>query len=92
MHGDFMKKLLSYSLFFLLPYIALNADLVGTYNVQGFDPSVNQTYTGTVDITQNGETFTGYWTFNDGTHETGTGIRTGHDVSFVFQGVGDSNR
>lgn len=84
-----MKKAVLQSLFILLPFISLNAGIAGSYSVAGFDPSVHQPYTGTLEIVQNGETYTGNWTFNDGTHETGTGIRKDDQLSFVFQGVED---
>lgn len=68
---------------FLYP-LCLLAHVAGAYSISGFDPTTNQEYTGTLKIDKKGELFTGLWTFNDGTSNTGTGVRKGSSISFVF--------
>jgi hypothetical protein len=59
------------------------AGISGTYKVWGNEPS--GTYTGTIVIKRQGTIYSAVWTNADGTLETGTGVRTGDILSFVFR-------
>lgn len=72
-----------FSLLFLFP-IYISAGVTGTYKVSGFDPSTNHNYTATLVIEKDGAVFTAHWTFPDGSFDTGTGVKKGDALSFVF--------
>ncbi|WP_068469244.1 hypothetical protein [Candidatus Protochlamydia phocaeensis] len=86
-----LKKLLCLYFFFLFPYMCLQADLSGAYEVSGFDPFLGQRYTGVAILEKQEETYAIYWTFSDGTYNVGTGVRDGDQISFIFRGVEDPN-
>jgi hypothetical protein len=57
----------------------------GSYNVSGFDPYENTSYQGTMEITKDkNDVFQAKWVI-DGSICLGTGLKTGHMVSFVFK-------
>lgn len=77
------RHLLAFLLVALPTYLC--AHLTGTYEVSGFDPAVDQHYSGTVVIEKSNEhVFTAFWTFNDGSTNTGTGVKKHRSLSFVF--------
>lgn len=57
----------------------------GTYNVSGQDPYEKAPYTGTAVITKNKDVYQGQWSFDDGEKYVGTGLKSGDEVSFIFQ-------
>ena len=78
---------MAFSIFALLPYISLQAHIDGTYKVRGFDPYINQEYTGTALIERNGDIYNILWTFDTGTQELGTGVRKDDQLSVVFRNI-----
>ena len=72
------------SLLFILP-VTMFASISGTYKVEGFDPSTQSKYTGTVVIQKRGQTYSAIWTFPSGNEDIATGVRKGDHISFVFQ-------
>lgn len=81
-----MKKLIFF-LICALPFVGLGAGLTGTYQVSGFDPVFNVHYTGSVIIAKQAAVYTLNWTFDDGTHDIGTGLHVEDELSVVFQNV-----
>lgn len=85
-----MKKLFLLSILFLLPCIFLHAhtrhsDLTGLYEVTGFNPYTNLSYSGTVDIQKQGSVYGAVWVFTNGTTRLGTGLVEDGILSFVFE-------
>lgn len=66
----------------LIPGFAFSG-IPGTYKVCG--QNQGSTYKGTVVIERHGPIFTAVWTNEDGSIETGTGVRRGVFLSFVFK-------
>ncbi|MDO6963096.1 hypothetical protein [Rhizobium alvei] len=66
------KRSLAMLAFTLLPGLAL-ADPSGTYNVRGLNPDDGKEYTGTVEVSRTGETYTVVWEIA-GTKFVGTGL------------------
>lgn len=79
-----MKKILVSLMLLLLPCVYLQAKISGTYKVRGVNPFTHHKYRGVVTIERHGETYNALWTFSDGTHDAGTGLRQGNQISFVF--------
>lgn len=71
------------TILFLLPFY-LSAHITGTYELNGFDPDTNQSYTGTVVIERQRAIYTATWTFDGGNTDIGTGVRKDDSISFVF--------
>lgn len=71
-----------FGVFFLVPVLAF-AGISGTYKVSG--KGQDGAYTGTIVIKRQGSIYNATWTNEDGSHEIGTGLRTGHILSFVFK-------
>lgn len=77
------------SIFFaacMLP-VTMFASIVGTYEVNGFDPETNAEYTGQVIIEKRHgkhDVYVATWTFSDGSTDTASGVLKGDFVSFVF--------
>jgi hypothetical protein len=86
-----MKKIFL-TFIFLLPIMGLYAcgcdcheEIEQTiYSVRGFNPYTNTKYTGKAIITRQGEIFSVQWTFDDGTTEIGTGLRSGNKLSISY--------
>lgn len=76
------------STFFLIP-LSIFAHITGLYEVSGFDPDTKQNYTGSLEITFEGEVYLAKWTFGS-TIDTGTGVKKGGSLSIVFN-EGNSN-
>lgn len=54
------------------------------YRLKGFDPELNETYTGTVTITKEGKFYTAFWAFDDGEVNIGKGLRKNNVLSFTY--------
>lgn len=84
-----MKKIIFAVFTFMLPIFALQASLLGTYNVKGYDPILYEHYTGTLVITIEDGIYCGEWSFNDGGGAAkGVGLLKCNQLSFVFIGSG----
>lgn len=68
----------------LLP-LPLSASLAGSYSVQGNDP-LHSPYSGEATITQDGNVFTAWWYYSDGTSDMGTGVLNQNQIAFIYQG------
>lgn len=76
--GNFLLGLL------LLPLYTF-AGVSGTYEIKGFDP-ISGDYTGTLVIAKVAdEIYSATWTFGENATATGTGVRQGGHLSFVFE-------
>lgn len=82
-----MKKILLTSLLSTISTICLYAGIEGEYKIKGYDPNVPEYYSGFAEITKDGDVYTVHSRYNDGSHEHGTGIRKGNQISFVTQRV-----
>ena len=74
--------------FFLAPVFAFS-EIAGKYRVYGSQP--NWTYKSTVVIEKRGHVYTVSWTDDDGSTETGTGVRRGDYLSIVFKEGGEES-
>ena len=73
---------LFFIVFFFTPAIAFS-EISGKYRVYGSQPG--QTYKSVVVIKKVGHVYTANWADDDGSTETGTGVRRGDYLSFVFK-------
>ncbi len=83
-----MKQLVYvYMALFLLIAVPLTAaDLSGNYQASGTNPGGKGSYTGTVQITKNGDSYRMVWEV--GTSYVGTGIVTGEYLSVAYADTG----
>lgn len=70
------------AIWFFTPVFAFSG-ISGKYRVYGSQPSGS--YKSTLVIERDGSLYHATWTNEDGTTETGTGVRKGDALSFVFQ-------
>lgn len=79
-----MKKISLLFSTLVFPFYLL-ADITGLYHISGFDPVTKHNYSGSLTIEKEKAIYTAVWTFSDGSVDTGTGIKKGDHISFVYQ-------
>lgn len=67
----------------LLP-CCLFGSIVGNYEVSGYDPILDETYTGTAVITELNGVYTIVWTYPGNVTYIGTGVLKDDFISFVY--------
>lgn len=77
-------RFLSSCIFLLIFPLYVCAHLVGTFEVKGFDPTIGQSYSGTVVISKSNGIYSADWHFDDGSSATGTGVKQEDALAFVF--------
>jgi hypothetical protein len=88
-----MKKVATFFLFFLCPFIALHAGLniEGTYCGKGYDPTDNSSYKTEVTIEKNGpDVYLVTWTFHHkhgDTFDIGFGVLKDRQLSISFESL-----
>lgn len=84
--GVSMNKAMSSAFFLLFGSFSLQA-VEGAYNVSGFDPNTNTSYTGTVTITKGeNEIYDAEWNLSlDPPKYLGKGLKSDNQISFLYQ-------
>lgn len=74
----------------VLSFAGAYAHVTGTYDVHGNNDANTAPYTATLVVTESDDVYTATWTYSDNSQESGTGVRKGDDIAFVFVEVPDN--